>query len=57
MSRHRDRVERGLYLDGSIYYACAMPAGSRTARWSSLGAVGVMEARRLRDDLPDDRAP
>jgi integrase len=32
-------------------YACATPAGSRTARWKSVGAVGVMEARRLRDDF------
>lgn len=51
MSRHRERVERGLYRDGSIYYACATPAGSRSARWKSLGAVGVMEARRLRDEF------
>ena len=51
MSRHRVRVERGLYRDGSTYYACATPAGSRSARWKSLGAVGVMEARRLRDEF------
>jgi hypothetical protein len=49
MSRHRIRVERGLYRDGSTFYACATPAGSRTARWKSLGDVGVMQARRLRD--------
>ena len=48
MSRHRIRVERGLYRDGSTFYACATPAGSRTARWKSLGEVGVMQARRLR---------
>ena len=51
MSRHRIRVERGLYRDGSTFYACATPAGSRTARWKSLGEVGVMQARRLRDDF------
>jgi integrase len=51
MARHRIRVERGLYRDGSIYYACATPAGSRSARWKSLGAMGVMEARRLRDEF------
>jgi integrase len=51
MSRDRERVERGLYRDGSIYYACATPAGSRTARWKSLGMIGVMEARRLRDEF------
>jgi hypothetical protein len=47
MSRHRIRVERGLYRDGSTFYACATPAGSRTARWKSLGDVGVMQALRL----------
>ena len=51
MSRHRERVERGLYRDGPIYYACATPAGSRTARWKSLGPIGVMAARRLRDEF------
>ena len=46
MSRNRVRIERGLYRDGSIYYACATPPGSRSAAWKSLGAVGKMEARR-----------
>jgi integrase len=54
MSRHRERVERGLYRDGAVYYACATPAGSRNARWKSLGAVGVMQARRLRDEFVAD---
>ena len=51
ISRNRERVERGLYRDGAVYYACATPAGSRTARWKSLGSIGVMEARRLRDEF------
>jgi integrase len=51
MSRNRVRIERGLYRDGSIYYACATPPGSRSAAWKSLGAVGKMEARRLRDEF------
>ena len=50
-SPRRRRVERGLYLDGSTYYACATPPGSRSAAWKSLGPVGKMEARRLRDDF------
>ena len=54
MSRHRIRVERGLYRDGSTFYACATTAGSRTACWKSLGDVGVMQARRLRDDFVAD---
>jgi integrase len=50
-SSRRKRIERGLYLDGSTYYACATPPGSRSAAWKSLGPVGKMEARRLRDDF------
>jgi len=45
----RVRVERGLYKAGKHYYACATPPGGRTAVWKGLGAVGLMEARRLRD--------
>jgi len=50
MARKRVRIERGLYRDGAIYYACATPPGSRSAVWRSLGTVGKMEARRLRDE-------
>lgn len=45
----RVRIERGLYRAGNVYYACATPPGARTAAWRSLGAVGLMEARRLRE--------
>jgi integrase len=45
----RIRVERGLYRAGRHYYACATPPGARDAVWRGLGAVGLMEARRLRD--------
>jgi integrase len=45
----RIRVERGLYRAGKHYYACATPPGARCAVWRGLGAVGLMEARRLRD--------
>lgn len=45
----RVRVERGLYKAGKHFYACATPPGERTAVWRSLGPVGLMEARRLRD--------
>jgi integrase len=47
----RTRVERGLYRNGSVYYACATPPGSRSAVWKSLGPVGRMEARRLREEF------
>lgn len=50
-SSKRERIERGLYLDGSTYYACATPPGSQSAVWKSLGPVGRMEARRLRDEF------
>ncbi len=50
-SSGRKRIERGLYLDGSTYYACATPPGSQAAVWKSLGPVGRMEARRLRDEF------
>ena len=45
----RVRVERGLYKTGAFYHACATPPGSRSATWKALGAVNLMEARRLRD--------
>jgi hypothetical protein len=48
-NEQRVRVERGLYKAGKDYYACATPPGGRTAVWKGLGAVGLMEARRLRD--------
>jgi hypothetical protein len=51
MAARRTRIERGLYQDGDVYYACATPPGSRTAVWRSLGKVGRMEARRLRDEF------
>ena len=44
-------VERGLYKQGDVLYACVTPPGSRTATWKSLGAAGIMEARRRRDAL------
>lgn len=43
--------ERNLYLAGDVYWACATPPGGRQAEWLKLGAVGVMEARRRRDDF------
>jgi integrase len=51
MAANRVRIERGLYQDGHVYYACATPPGSRSAAWKSLGTVGRMEARRLRDEF------
>lgn len=45
----RIRVERGLYRTGTYFYACATPPGSRSAVWRTLGQVGLMDARRLRD--------
>src|SRR4051794_39902558 len=45
------RVEAGLYRSGKTYIACATPAGSRQPRWRTLGPVGLMQARRLRDDF------
>lgn len=43
------RVERGLYLAGKRYLACATPPGSRKVKWRTIGDVGLMEARRERD--------
>ncbi len=34
-----------------MYWACATPPGGRQAEWLKLGPVGVMEARRRRDDF------
>ena len=55
----RVRIERGLYRSGNVYVACATPLGSRTVVWRTLGAVGLMEARRLRDEFAAEtrRAP
>jgi integrase len=47
----RVSVERGLYKTGDTYWACATAPGERTARWLKLGAIGVQEARRLRDEF------
>lgn len=51
MARKANRiaVERGLYLAGDVWWACATPKGQRNARWLRLGVVGIQEARRLRD--------
>jgi integrase len=43
--------ERNLYIAGEVYWACATPPGNRQAEWLKLGEVGVMEARRRRDDF------
>ena len=48
-SAGRVKVERGLYRSGEVYWACVTPQGQRRAQWHKLGAVGVQEARRLRD--------
>lgn len=55
----RVRIERGLYRSGNVYFACATPMGSRTVVWKKLGPVGLMEARRLRDEFAAEtrRAP
>jgi integrase len=47
----RIRVERGLYRAGKTYYACATRGGATQADWKTLGEVGLMEARRQRDDF------
>lgn len=49
-NERRVRVERGLYRAGRTYFACATPPGGRQAVWKTLGEVGLMEARRLRDE-------
>jgi integrase len=47
----RVRVERGLYRCGDIYWACSVPPGGTQAQWKKLGAVGIQEARRRRDEF------
>jgi integrase len=47
----RVRVEPGLYKEGKVYWACATPRGERAVHWLKLGPVGVLEARRLRDEF------
>jgi integrase len=47
----KTRIERGLYKAGSTYYACATAPGQRQARWKTLGEIGLMEARRRRDEF------
>jgi hypothetical protein len=47
----RVRVERGLYREGTVFWACATPPGSRRVIWKRLGTIGVMHARRLRDEF------
>ena len=46
----RIHVERGLYRKGNTYQACATDSDGKVV-WTSLGNVGVMEARRLRDSF------
>jgi integrase len=50
-SRPRIKIERGLYRAGDVYWACVTPRGERQARWERLGAIGIQEARRLRDEF------
>jgi integrase len=45
------RIERGLYRAGNTYYACATPPGERQASWKTLGEIGLMGARRRRDEF------
>jgi integrase len=45
------RVERGLYRSGDEYWACATSPGDRRAQWLNLGKIGIMEARRRRDEF------
>jgi hypothetical protein len=45
------RVERGLYRSGKTFLACATHPGSRQAVWKTLGEIGIMEARRRRDEF------
>ena len=47
----RVRIERGLYKVGDVYWACATPVGDRKPQWGKLGAVGIQEARRKRDEF------
>lgn len=47
----RVRVEPGLYRAGQVYWACATPPNERAAQWLKIGAVGIQEARRRRDEF------
>jgi integrase len=47
----RRRIERGLYRCGDVYWACATPPRERRAQWLKIGAVGILEARRRRDEF------
>lgn len=49
--RVRVRGERNLYRAGDEYWAGATPPGGRQAQWENLGRVGIMEARRRRDEF------
>lgn len=53
MPRKNPRVkvdgELNLYIAGDVFYACATPPGERQAQWLTIGAVGIMHARRARD--------
>lgn len=49
--REKVQGEPNLYQAGEDFWACATPPGSRQAAWEKIGEVGIMEARRLRDDF------
>jgi hypothetical protein len=49
--RVRVRGERNLYRAGEEYWAAATPPGGRQAQWANFGRVGIMEARRRRDEF------
>lgn len=46
----RTRVERGLYVKGVVYYACAPDSNGKMV-WKSLGKVSLIEARDLRSEF------
>lgn len=52
MARKEKRVhiEQGLYRAGKTYLTASTPPGLRTPRWKTIGEVGLMEARRERDN-------
>jgi integrase len=47
----RIRVEPGLHRIGDIYWACTTAPGERRLRWLKIGAVGIQEARRRREEF------
>ena len=47
----RRRVERGLYREGKVFWGCATAPGSRQVSWEKLGEIGLMQARRRRDEF------